>query len=70
MSRRYKKLTIGDKLPPIMTFQARKLKCTDPRVVDRYNQLLKRYLMKERYMQRLEKLVLAVKKVMTKPQSK
>ena len=65
-----KKSTIGDKLPPITTFQARKLKCTDPRVVDRYNQLLKRYLMKERYMQRLEKLVLAVKKVMTKPQSK
>ena len=45
------KSTIGDKLPSITTFEARRFKYTDPRVVDRYNELLKEgYLMKENYM--------------------
>ena len=44
---------LGDKLPTLTTFEARKLKCHDPRIVERYNTLLKVLLMHENFMQRL-----------------
>ena len=31
---------LGSKLPPVTTFAARRLKCTDPRLIARYNQKL------------------------------
>ena len=36
----------GSKLPPSMSFKARRLKCNDPRIIKRYNDLLETHLRK------------------------
>ena len=41
-----KESALGAKLPPIPSFKARRLKCKDPRIVERYNMLLEKYLKK------------------------
>ena len=65
-----KRSTIGTNLPPITSFSARKLKCTDPRVVEKYNDKLKELLIAQGYMQRLEKLVLSIEGSLSDKQAK
>ena len=65
-----KRSTIGTNLPPITSFSARKLKCTDPRVVEKYNDKLKELLITQGYMQRLEKLVLSIEGSLSGKQAK
>ncbi len=47
---------LGSKLPPIPSFQARRLKCRDPRIVQKYNDLLESYLDKHGVYPRLADL--------------
>ena len=47
---------LGGNTPELPSFQARKLKCHDPRIVDRYNTALYKYLRDHNYFIRLDRL--------------
>lgn len=59
---------LGSNLPPIPSFDARKLKMIDPRVVEKYNQLLEERLHKHGVFHRAHRLLLQFQVPLTKEQ--
>ena len=51
-----KESAFGSVLPDLPSFKARKLKCHDPRIVTKYNDILEKYLRDHNFFNRVEKL--------------
>ena len=61
-----KELVLGAKLPKVQSHQARKLKCQDPRIVQKYNEELEKYLRQEKFFTRAENLFQSFHNPLTK----
>ncbi len=64
-----KRSAVGAKMPPTTKFQGRKLKCNDPRVIDRYNNKYKEHISKHGYYARAADLFFEVHEEMTQEQT-
>ena len=59
---------LGSKLPELPSHTARRLKCHDPRIMDRYNSLLENYLRKHNFYNKLHNLHQSYSKPLTEDQ--
>ena len=59
---------LGARLPEIPSFQARRLKCRDPRIVDRYNRTLEEFLRRNNVFSRIQKLYSSFQNPLTSDQ--
>ena len=63
-----KESALGGTAPDLPSFKARKLKCHDPRIVERYNKALEKYLKDHNFFVRVERLFQTMQNPLTEAQ--